>query len=110
MKIKIRDRYVGDNCKPYIIARLALICGDMNLCKKLIYEAKKAGADAVKFQLFSVDTVFSNKVYEDNYFIADDYRKRKDYTLKQIVKKYSISINELKIVQSYCKKLKSTLA
>ncbi len=107
MKIKIRDRYVGDNCKPYIIAEIgANHNGDMNLCKKLIYEAKKAGADAVKFQLFSVDTVFSNKVYEDNYFIADDYRKRKDYTLKQIVKKYSISINELKIVQSYCKKLK----
>ena len=63
MKIKIRDRYVGDNCKPYIIAEIgANHNGDMNLCKKLIYEAKKAGADAVKFQLFSVDTVFSNKV------------------------------------------------
>ena len=107
MKIKIKNRYVGDNCKPYIIAEIgANHNGNMNLCKKLIYEAKKAGADAVKFQLFSVNTVFSKKVYDDNYFIADDYRKRKDYTLKQIVQKYSISINELKIAQSYCKKLK----
>lgn len=107
MKIKIKNRYVGENCKPYIIAEIGSNHnGNMNLCKKLIYEAKKAGADAVKFQLFSVNTVFSKKVYDDNYFIADDYRKRKDYTLKSIVQKYSISISELKIVQSYCKKLK----
>ena len=34
MKIKIRDRYVGDNCKPYIIAEIgANHNGDMNLCK-----------------------------------------------------------------------------
>ena len=45
--------------------------------------------------------LYFQKTYEDNYFIADDYRNRNDYTLRDIVKKYSISINELKM-QKYC--------
>ena len=82
--------------KPYIIAELGSNHnGDMEFAKKLIVEAKESGADCVKFQSWSKDTIFSKKKYEDNYFVADDYRDRDDYTLEEIVEEYAISEQEL---------------
>ncbi|WP_373929908.1 N-acetylneuraminate synthase family protein [Vibrio cyclitrophicus] len=82
--------------KPYIIAELGSNHnGDMELARKLIVEAKEAGADCVKFQSWSKDTIFAREKYEDNYFIADDYRDRNDFTLEEIVEEYSISNTEL---------------
>ena len=52
---------------PYIIAEIGSNHnGDMTLAFRLIDEAKKAGADCVKFQSWSKDTVFSRKTYDDN--------------------------------------------
>lgn len=95
--MKLTDKKeVFNFCKPYIIAELGSNHnGDMELAKKLIVEAKKAGADCVKFQSWSKDTIFAKKKYEDNYFISDDYRDRDDYTLEEIVEEYSISETEL---------------
>ena len=69
--------------------------GDMDICKQLIDVAADSGADCVKFQSWSKDTIFARKKYDDNYFIADDYRDREDYTLEKIVDEYSISEDEL---------------
>ena len=60
--------------------------------KKLIIEAKAAGADCVKFQSWTKNSVFSEKVYKQNRFIEDDYRDREDYTLEEIVEDYAIGI------------------
>jgi len=97
MKVQLTEKKeVYNFCKPYIIAELgANHNGDMKLAKQLIIEAKEAGADCVKFQSWSKDSVFARKKYEDNYFIADDYRDRNDYTLEEIVEEYSISEEEL---------------
>lgn len=97
MKIKLtKNKEVYNYCKPYVIAELGSNHnGDMELAKKLIIQAKEAGADCVKFQSWSKDTIFARKKYEDNYFIADDYRDRTDYTLEEIVDAYSISEEEL---------------
>jgi sialic acid synthase SpsE len=82
--------------KPYIIAELGSNHnGDMDLARELIVQAKEAGADCVKFQSWSKDSIFSKEKYDDNYFIADDYRGREDYTLETIVEEYSISEQEL---------------
>ncbi|MEY8213823.1 MAG: N-acetylneuraminate synthase family protein [Colwellia sp.] len=82
--------------KPYVIAELgANHNGDMEVARKLIIEAKEAGADCVKFQSWSKETIFAREKYEDNYFIADDYRDRNDFTLEEIVEEYSISNTEL---------------
>ncbi|MBE0497395.1 MAG: N-acetylneuraminate synthase family protein, partial [Campylobacterales bacterium] len=71
---------VFNYCKPYVIAELGSNHnGDMAVAKKLIIEAKEAGADCVKFQSWSKETIFARQKYEDNYFIADDYRDRTDY-------------------------------
>ena len=97
MKIKITSKKdVYNFCKPYIVAELGSNHnGNMELAKRLIVQAKESGADCVKFQSWSKDTIFSRKKYEDNYFIADDYRNRTDYTLEEIVDAYAISEEEL---------------
>lgn len=95
MKIS-KKKELGNYLVPYVIAEIgANHNGDMAIAKKLIIEAKEAGADCVKFQSWTTDSVFAKKKYEDNYFIADDYRDRTDFTLKEIVEEYSISEAEL---------------
>lgn len=89
--------------RPYVIAEIgANHNGDMELAKKMIDVAKECGADCVKFQSWSKDTIFSKKVYDDNYFLRDDYRNRSDYTLESIVDKYHIGIEKHKMLKEYC--------
>lgn len=107
MKIQLTNKKeVFNYCKPYIIAELGSNHnGDMKLAKKLIIEAKESGADCVKFQSWSKDSIFARKKYEDNYFIADDYRDRTDYTLEEIVDAYSISEEELLEMKKFADKI-----
>lgn len=92
--------------KPYVIAEIgANHNGDIELAKKMIDKAKECGADCVKFQSWSKDSIFSRCVYEDNYFLRDDYRNRTDYTLEEIVDKYSIGKKEHIELKKYCDKI-----
>ena len=97
MKVQLtKQKQIFNYSTPYIIAEIGSNHnGDMMLARKLIQEAKEAGADCVKFQSWSKDSIFSRKKYDDNYFVADDYRERTDFTLEEIVEKYSISDEEL---------------
>lgn len=97
MKVKITSKKeVYNFCEPYVIAEIGSNHnGDMALAKELILKAKEAGADCVKFQSWSKESIFSKKVYDDNYFLKDDYRNRKDHTLESIVEAFSISEKEL---------------
>lgn len=89
--------------KPYIIAEIgANHNGDIVLAKEMILKAKECGADCVKFQSWSKDSIFSRSVYRDNYFLRDDYRNRTDYTLEEIVDKYSIGQKEHIALKEYC--------
>ena len=91
-----KQKKIFNYSKPYIIAELGSNHnGDMQLARKLIVEAKSSGADCVKFQSWSKSSIFSKKKYDDNYFVADDYRNRTDFTLEEIVDKYAISEEEL---------------
>ncbi len=60
-KFKIGNKYIGENFPTYFIADIASN-HDQNLerAKKLIKLAKKAGADAVKFQHFTAETLVSD--------------------------------------------------
>lgn len=100
--IEIGKRIVGQGETPYIIAELASNHnGDMGLAKKMIKTSKEAGADCVKFQSWSKETIFSKVKYMENCFLADDYRKRSDYSLESIVEEYSISEQQLLEMKEY---------
>lgn len=54
------------NKKPFLIAEVsANHCGSINIAKKLINDAKRYGADAVKFQTFSPETMTLNSKKKD---------------------------------------------
>lgn len=89
--------------RPYLIAEIGSNHnGDIELAKKMIDSAKECGADCVKFQSWSKDTIFSKCVYEDNYFLKDDYRNRDDYTLEEIVDEFSIDPDDHIELKAYC--------
>ena len=56
--MKIDGREIGNHLKPYIIAEVS--CnhgGELNIALEMIEVAKWCGADAVKFQAYTPDTI-----------------------------------------------------
>ena len=57
-EVRIGTRLIGSGHPCYVIAEAGVNHnGDMRLARELIVEARKAGADCVKFQTFSADRV-----------------------------------------------------
>ena len=96
MKIQIsKKNNIKKYGKPYIISEIGSNHnGSIKLCKRLIKISKDSGADAVKFQMFSSQTLFSKKSFEMKGL------KKKD------VNKYSLNISKLKKIYNYCRKIK----
>jgi sialic acid synthase SpsE len=91
------------NGPTYVIAEIgANHNGDMALARETIQAAKAAGCDAVKFQSWDT-SLFAKEVYEKNFFLGDDYRKRKDYTLKEIMAKFALSPASQAELSAYCR-------
>ena len=66
LNMKIAGRSIGSNHKPYVIAEMsANHNGNIDRAFKIIDEAKKAGADAVKLQTYTPDTITLNCDKED---------------------------------------------
>jgi pseudaminic acid synthase len=64
--ITINGRQIGSNASPYVIAELsANHNGNIDTAFRIIEEAKKAGADAVKLQTYTADTITLNCASED---------------------------------------------
>ena len=103
--IKIGNKEIKNYSEPFIIAEIAANHnGKVELAKKMIKIAYKKGADCVKFQSWDKNSVFSKKAYEDNFFLNDDYRNRKDHTLKSVVEAYSLSDEDFRELKNYCDK------
>lgn len=65
-EISIAGRKIGRNYPPYIIAELsANHNGKLETAMRIIEEAKKAGADAVKLQTYRPDTITLNSDAEE---------------------------------------------
>ncbi|MBD63440.1 MAG: pseudaminic acid synthase [Gammaproteobacteria bacterium] len=64
--IEINKRKISSKHYPYVIAELsANHNGSIEIAKKIIEEAKKANADAVKLQTYTADTITLNSNKED---------------------------------------------
>ena len=76
--------------KPYFIAEIGINHeGNLNLCKKMILEAKKSGADAAKVQIVNA---------EDSYDV--DTPSYKEF------KKRTLDFSSYKVLKNYAKKIK----
>ena len=88
---------------PYIIAEIGVNHGcNLKKAKKLIYLAKKGGADAAKFQFYKAE-----KITSKNSPAYWDLKKEKTNSQYKLFKKYD-RFNEKEYVQlqKYCKKIK----
>ena len=85
MHFKIGKRMTGDNHPVLIIAEISANHGrDFNRAVALIKKAKEAGADAVKFQLFTPDTLC---IDINNKYFRIKHPKWGGQTLYQLYKK-----------------------
>jgi N-acetylneuraminate synthase len=84
-------RKVGEGEAPYIIAELNTShFGKVDLAKEMIQSAKEIGADCVKFQSWTDETLYSKSYYDANPIA------------QRFVKRYSLSEDELGELVEYC--------
>lgn len=103
MKVKIADKLVGDGQPVFFIAEAGVNHnGSIDFAKKLIDVAKKAGADAVKFQTFKAEEL-NTKIAPKAQYHIDTTGKDADQSWFDLLKSQEIS-NEmhLKIIE-HCK-------
>lgn len=85
---------VGEGAAPYIIAELNTShFGKVEVAKEMILSAKNIGADCVKFQSWTDETLYSKSYYEANPIA------------QRFVKRYSLSEEELSELVEYCKEV-----
>lgn len=99
--LNLAGRLVGPGYPPYIIAEIgANHNGDMDLCKAMIDEARRCGADAVKFQSWSVNSLISRAEYERHTSYGD--KERHFGSLHEMVERYQLTAEQHRDVASYC--------
>lgn len=93
IKFKFDDgAIVGKDEVPYFIAELnSSHNGNIEIAKQMIVEAKKCGCNCVKFQSWSSESLYCRSYYKKN-LIAE-----------RIVKKLSLSQEQLFELSDYCK-------
>jgi len=99
--IKIGNRFVGPGKPCFFVSEIGINHnGDINLAKKLISIAKKAGSDAVKFQKRSI-----NDLYKE-----EELKKYRESPFGKTYGEYRFGVefnyNEYKKINDYCKKEK----
>lgn len=102
MKIKLKNKYISQNSKPYFIAEIsANHNGSLKIAKKLIWTAKLNGADAVKLQTYEEDAM-TIKSKSKKFLIKDGIWK--GYYLWELFKKAKTPYNWHKSLFLYAKK------
>ena len=97
-KFKIFKKIINQNTKPYIIAEACINHeGNINLAKKMIDEASKAGVSAVKFQFHVLEDEMLKQTPKSSNF--------KD-SLYETLKRTNLSISEHRFLKKYCERKK----
>lgn len=91
--------------KAFIIAEIGSNHnGDMDLCREMIDAAKRAGADAAKFQSFSNKSLISEAEYARRTDYGDTEADKKKHfgTLKEMVDAYYLRPEQHHEIAKYC--------
>jgi len=98
-KVKIGRQYVGEGMPVFVVAEVGINHnGSLEIAKRLIKEAKEAGADAVKFQKRTPQEILTKELLEKPYTSPHAYaptygehRKKLEFSEKeyQELKKYA---------------------
>jgi len=102
---KINNRKIGDNFPTYFIADIAANHdGNLKKAIKLIREAKKAGADAAKFQHFNANTIVSDHSFK-NFNKQLSHQSKWKKSVYQVYKDASLNLKWTPILKKECKKV-----
>lgn len=77
--------------------------GSIKIAKKLILQAKKAGADYVKFQTFITENIITKSAQKAKYQIKKQKEKETQF---QMLKKLQLSFDDFLILKKFCNKIK----
>jgi len=89
MKIRISNKWIGNNQPVFVVAEAGINHnGSLKLAKKIILQAKKSSADAVKFQTFKANDLTSTKskyynILKKLELDESDYEDLSDFAKKQ---------------------------
>lgn len=101
MECSLAGRLVGPQHPPYIIAEIGSNHnGDVALAKRMIDEAKRCGADAVKFQSWSSRSLIAKAEYERNTAYADT--DRHFGSLREMVEAYQLTPPQHHELAAHC--------
>ena len=101
MDIKIKNRYLGNFSKPYVIAEIGSNFNQsFQTAINLIDAAKKSGANAAKFQLFDAEELYNKnhplfKAFKKNELNKNWIKKLLKYT-ESINLEFFLSVFDLK--------------
>lgn len=102
-KIKLGGRCIGEGEPCFIIAEAGSNHdGELEQAKQLIDIAMEAGADAVKFQTYSAEKLYSRKTPTMKYLKKDKLIK-KDESVWDLIKKIEMPREWHKPLADYCK-------
>jgi len=102
--IRIGERIIGKGQPCYIIAEAGVNHnGDIRLAKKLVKAAAKAGADAVKFQTFSADSIATKTAGKAAYQKRTSDASESQY---EMLKRLELPREAFRILADYASKCK----
>ena len=76
--------------------------GSLNKAKKMALEAKKAGADFVKFQIFDYNEIALKNLKKTNY--QKNNTRNSSENQYEMLRKLSLSNNDFDKLSKYCQK------
>ena len=97
-EIKLSNCVISEENYPFIIAEIGNNHnGDMTIAKKLIDEAQKCNASAVKFQTKDIETAFPQELLNKNYEGPNSFGK----TYREHKQVLELSLDNLAILKKY---------